>query len=107
MAVLGEVFVYDPAGGVSRFLERAEQGFARIGSLEELRGRVGLLIIGPDALSAEEAFGARLLSFAATGGRVICLEQEIPPAGSALPAPLRPTERFGGYAHPAALGTPI
>ena len=24
-----------------------------------------------------------------------------------LAAPIRPTERFGGYAHPAALGTPV
>jgi hypothetical protein len=58
-------------------------------------------------LTAREAFGPALLGFAVTGGRVICLEQQTPPAGAALPAPIRPTQRFGGYAHPAALGTPV
>lgn len=101
------VRVYDRSGRVAVYLSDIEQPFESIQSLIDLKSASGLLIIGPDTLTAEEAFGPGLLSFAVRGGRVICLEQELPPAGAALPAPLRPTARFGGYAHPNALGTPV
>jgi beta-galactosidase len=38
---------------------------------------------------------------------VVCLEQDVPPAGAALPVALKSTDRFAGYAHPQALGTPL
>ncbi len=107
LAVRDKVYVYDRSGTVAGFLSRAGLGPERIESLDSLRGRSGLLVVGPDTLTVEEAFGPELLAFAVTGGRVVCLEQETPPAGAALPAPIRPTQRFGGYAHPAALGTPV
>lgn len=101
------VLVYDRSGQVARYLQAAGQAFQPVDSLAAVRDKSGLLIVGPDALSAEEAFGPGLLAFAVRGGRVICLEQEYPAAGAALPAPLRPTVHFGGYAHPTALGTPV
>jgi hypothetical protein len=104
--VRDRVFVYDRTGRVTKYLADAGQSFTRLESLNDARGQRGLLIVGADTLSVDEAFGPALLSFAVTGGRVVCLEQEVPPAGAALPAPIRPTQRFGGYAHPAALGTP-
>ncbi|MHC4401644.1 MAG: glycosyl hydrolase 2 galactose-binding domain-containing protein [Planctomycetota bacterium] len=101
------VYLYDRKGGVAAFLTGAGVDFQKIESLDTARGRSGLLIVGNDTLTPEEAHGTALLAFAAGGGRVICLEQDVPPAGSALPAPIKPTTRFGGYAHPQALGTPI
>lgn len=101
------VFVYDRSGRIGKYLGAAGQSFTSVDSLDTVRDKSGLLLVGPDTLSAEEAFGPGLLSFAVRGGRAICLEQEYPPAGAALPAPLRPTVHFGGYAHPTALGTPL
>jgi len=101
------VWVFDRKGALTDFLRKARLAFNRLESLDDLEGKSGLLLIGHDTLTPREAYGTKLLAFAATGGRVICLEQDHPLAGAALPAPIRPTERFGGYAHPQALGTPL
>ena len=102
------VFVFRPDDRLRGFLQRTAIPFTAIDDLSQIKGKSdGLLIVGPDALSPQEAYGTALLAFAASGGRVICLEQEYPPAGAALPMPLKTTTRFGGYAHPQALGTPV
>ncbi|MGQ9732209.1 MAG: glycosyl hydrolase 2 galactose-binding domain-containing protein, partial [Candidatus Zipacnadales bacterium] len=101
------VIVLDRSGALLDFFEKLGAKYESIASLAELKGRSGFLLIGPDTLTAEEAFGQDLLTFAAQGGRVIVLEQEIPAAGSNLPAPLKTTTHYGGYAHPKALGTPL
>jgi beta-galactosidase len=101
------VTVLDRSGALADYLAKRGVKFARADSLAATKGKTGLLLIGHDTLTPEEAFGTGLLAFAASGGRVVCLEQEHPPAGSALPAPLRPTQRFAGFVHPQALGTPV
>lgn len=107
LRISAPVAVYDKSGNVGRFLAGAGAKFEAIQSLAALDGRTGLLIVGPDSLTAKEAFGADLLKFAVRGNQVIVLEQKIPVAGANLSAPLRTTTRFGGYAHPQALGTPV
>jgi beta-galactosidase len=102
-----KIAVLDSQRKVTPWLERAGLSVEVIESLEALNERSGLLIVGPDALTPAQATGTGLLAFAAAGGRVICLEQETPPSGAALPVPIRTTTRFGGYAHPQALGTPV
>jgi beta-galactosidase len=101
------VYVLDRQGNTRRFLSQAGLSFEPVDRLDAVRGKPGLLIVGHDTLAPEEAYGTGLLAFAAAGGRVICLEQEVPPAGGALPVAVKPTTHFGGYAHPQALGTPI
>jgi len=101
------VYVLDRQGTVTGFLAKAGLKFEKIDDLDAVQGKRGLLIVGNDTLSPQEALGTGLLAFAAGGGRVICLEQETPPTKAALPTPIKPTTRFGGYAHPQALGTPI
>jgi len=101
------VYLFDRQGRVTQFLAKAGLKFEKIDDLDSLKGKQGLLIVGNDTLWPQEAFGTGLLAFAAGGGRVICLEQETPPAGAALPVPIKATTHFGGYAHPQALGTPI
>lgn len=101
------VHVLDRRGELAQFLQKAGLTFRRIESLDQLEGASGLLLIGRDTLSPDEAFGTKLLGFAAPGGKVLVLEQENAPAGAALSAPIKPTSHFGGYAHPQALGTPI
>ncbi|HIE51462.1 MAG TPA: hypothetical protein EYP85_06855 [Armatimonadetes bacterium] len=101
------VAVLDRWGKLKAFLTRTGTKFEGLENLADLKGRTGLLLIGPDTLTPQEASGRALLSFAVRGGRVIVLEQEVPVAGSNLPVPLKPTDHFGGYAHPQALGTPL
>ena len=101
------IYVLDRKGALAKFLTATGTAFQKVDDLAALKGKKGLLLIGHDALTPEEAFGTGLLAFAAGGGRVVCLEQENPPAGANLPAPLRPTTRFAGYVHPQALGTPV
>ncbi len=101
------VAVLDRSGKAADFLAAAGVKFDRLEDLAGLKGRQGLLLIGPDTLSPTEALGRDLLAYAAAGNSVIVLEQQAPVAGANVPAPLTTSTHFGGYAHPAALGTPI
>jgi beta-galactosidase len=101
------IHVLDRRGALTQFLRKAGLPFRRVESLDELKNASGLLLLGHDTLTPDEAFGPRLLGFAALGGSVVVLEQENAPAGAALPTPAKPTSHFGGYAHPQALGTPL
>ena len=101
------ITILDRSGKLSGFLTQVGAKFDTIGTLADSRGKTGLLIIGPDTLTPQEALGQDLLAFAAQGGRVIVLEQDMPVVGANLPAPLQTTTHFGGYAHPKALGTPL
>ena len=103
----GRVLLLDSSGRVADFLDAAGRDYQEVDDLSETDGRSGLLIVGPNALSPEDAFGRSLLRFADRGGRVVVLEQENPVAGANLPAPLSTTTHYGGYAHPQALGTPV
>ncbi len=105
--IRGPVLVYDKSGRLAQFFRQANVAARKLNSLSECNAASGLLVIGPDTLSAKEAFGQEILAFAARGGRVLALEQEVPIAGANLPAPLQTSTHFGGYAHPKALGTPI
>ncbi|MFW6161612.1 MAG: glycosyl hydrolase 2 galactose-binding domain-containing protein [Planctomycetota bacterium] len=104
---LGSVYVLDRKGQVARWLKRANVDFEAIDDLKRLESKTGLLVMGNDALTAAEAQSTAPLGFAVRGGAVICLEQDYPLAGAALPAAVEATTRACGYAHPEALGTPL
>ncbi len=101
------VYALDPSGAVADFLKAAGQEYETIEAISEIDGKMGLLIAGPNALTADQAYGSDILKFAAQGGRAVVLEQEHPVAGANLPAPLKTTTHYGGYSHPQALGTPV
>ncbi len=101
------VAVLDRSGKLADFLTKVGLKFDLIAKLDDVKGRQGLLLVGPDTFSAQEALGRDLLTFAAQGGRAVVLEQDVPAAGANLPAPVRTTTHYGGYAHPKALGTPV
>jgi hypothetical protein len=103
------LLVFDRSDRVAPFLKAAGAKFETIAELAALEKgkKSGLLIVGPDTLTPDEAFGSDLLKFAARGNQVVCLEQNHPPAGANLAAPLRLTTHFAGYAHPQAIGTPV
>ncbi|MGM0486014.1 MAG: glycosyl hydrolase 2 galactose-binding domain-containing protein [Planctomycetota bacterium] len=107
LATPRQVYLLDRQGEIADWLTRTGISFEQLERLSDVRGKQGLLIIGHDTLTADEAFGPEILMFAAEGGSVISLEQEHPPAGAALPMPVWPTTRKGGFAHPEVLGTPV
>ncbi|MFO7955656.1 MAG: hypothetical protein R6X33_00970 [Candidatus Brocadiia bacterium] len=107
VVVEGPVFLLDRSGNAETFLSNAGVDFRTLEELSELAGETGLLVVGNDTLTADEAYGRDLLKFAAGGGRVIVLEQENTVAGANLPSPLHTTSHYGGYAHPQALGTDV
>ena len=99
--------VLDRSGKLKPFLDSAHVKYDEVQQLTSLKGRSGLVMIGPDTLTPEEAFGQDLLKFALAGGRIIVLEQDNPVGGGNLPVFVQTTPRQGGYAHPQALGTPL
>jgi len=101
------VAAFDRSGKVEPFLKQAGVRFEMLATLDQLKGRTGLLIVGPDTLAPADAFGSDLKAFAAQGGAAIVLEQEVPVSGRNLPVPLSATEHYYGYVHPQALGTPL
>ncbi|MFO7956282.1 MAG: glycoside hydrolase family 2 TIM barrel-domain containing protein [Candidatus Brocadiia bacterium] len=107
LAVDLPVTVLDRSDKLADYLDGTGLDFRRIESLEDLRNPNGLLLIGPDTLTAEEAYGPELKTAASGGLRIVVLEQDNPPAGAGLPVPISTTEHYGGYAHPQALGTPV
>jgi len=107
LEVEAPISIFDRSGKLAAFLTSTGTKFQVLEDLKKAGTGKGLLVIGPDALKPGEAFGQELLAFAARGGRVIALEQDVPVAGQNLAAPMHTTTRSGGYAHPQALGTPI
>ncbi len=106
--VADPILLLDPNGHVEAFLAERDIPFESLESPQDLDERTGLALVGPDALTHEQAAERDdLRRFASRGGRVIVLEQENPVSGENVPVRLRTTERFGGYAHPQALGTPV
>lgn len=105
--VKAPVTVLDRSGKLEAFLTATGTRFDGIEKLADAGPKTGLLLIGPDTLTPAEAFGQDILAFAARGGCVIVLEQEVPAGGGSLPAPLTTTTHQGGYAHPKALGTSV
>jgi len=101
------VLVLDRSNKLAAFFRRGNMEFESIEGIARIKGKSGLLVVGPDTLTAKEAYGQELLAFASRGNKVIVLEQGTPVGGSNLPAPLQLGPSPGGYAHPQALGTPV
>ncbi len=101
------LLLLDRSGRAAAFLKARGRTFTPLFSLDDLKTKSGLLLIGPDTLTSDEAVSSQLLAFAARGGKVIALEQKNPLSGGALPFPVKPTARTAGYAFPQALGTPL
>ena len=102
--------VYDPNGGVSAYLKAQAVPFTPIGSLAALPATGKVLLIGKDALTAQESGSSLLAAWAADGKTVIVLEQKNPLKYQALPAQIETTGAAGRIAfgedlsHPALRG---
>lgn len=101
--------VYDPKGRLKGFESRTGIAAKSIVSLAALP-KTGVVVVGPDALSASEADRTTLAAYAAGGGRVVVLDHERPLGGPALPIELDRTTEGTSFlfpedpTHPALAG---
>jgi hypothetical protein len=73
-----DLAVYDPAGDVGRLLESRTIEYTKLADLKTLPASAKVVLIGRDALSADESASTRLAAYALEGKRVIVLEQTEP-----------------------------
>src|SRR5205823_1616876 len=90
--------VYDPQGQLLAYLTAHQTKVRPIKSLESLPTDAGLLIVGKDALTAEESASSKLAAWASPGRRVIILEQRNPLKYQGLPGIMEPSENEGRIA---------
>ncbi|MCL1887468.1 MAG: hypothetical protein FWF96_01175, partial [Kiritimatiellaeota bacterium] len=81
-----DLVVFDPEGAVTAFLKAQNIGCAVVASLDELPQDWKILLIGGNALDPAEGASSRLAAFAATGRRVIVLDQDHPLRHQGMPA---------------------
>ena len=89
--------VYDPNGSVIAYLHGLSVPFNAVKTLDNLP-KDALLIVGRDALNAEDAASTKLAAFASSGRRVVVLEQTNPLKYQALPAIMEPATNEGRIA---------
>ncbi|MBW3636507.1 MAG: hypothetical protein KY445_08595 [Armatimonadetes bacterium] len=89
------LLVFDPQGEVTAFLKARRVSFTPVSSLASLPDSGRVLIVGRDAISAQESTSPRLAAYASAGRRVIVLDQKHPLKYQALPIEmeLAPTTR--------------
>jgi beta-galactosidase len=100
---VGNIAVYDPRGIVQLFLKERRYPFVHVKSLERLPAKMKVLIVGPDALTPREATDPRWVALAATGTRVLVLDQRHPLHYLAVSADVTPTDHVGRLAFPENL----
>ncbi|MGA2656100.1 MAG: hypothetical protein ABSH34_01145, partial [Verrucomicrobiota bacterium] len=82
----GTVAVFDPAGETAAFLKSAGLPFTAVQSLDTLAAGAKVLVVGRDAIGANESTSTRLASCASEGRAVIVLDQAHPLKYQAIPA---------------------
>jgi beta-galactosidase len=83
---------------VSTWLKQLGYSVNVASSFKAVAPSKGVLVIAPHAISADEAVSPALTAFAASGGKVVVLDQQNPLTGPGLPIAVRSTQRAGGYA---------
>ena len=94
-APLPSLAVYDPQGNISTFLSGAHIPFTAVKALDDLPAVSRVLLIGRDALSAQQAGSSALAAWAAAGRAVIVLEQQHPLQYQALPGQMASESNHG------------
>jgi hypothetical protein len=101
-----DLTVYDPKGSVQPWLKERGYPFRTLTSLDDLPAKLKVLIIGPDALTPRQATDPRWVALAASGARILVLDQTHPLHFQATPADLTPTDYVGRIAFPENLEHP-
>jgi beta-galactosidase len=101
-----DLWVFDPVGVVRSRLKERHIAFSEVGSFELIPVKVPVLIVGPHALTPRQATDPRWQALAASGARVLVLDQDNPLHYQALPADLQRTPHDGRIAFPENLEHP-
>ncbi|MCL1888162.1 MAG: hypothetical protein FWF96_04760, partial [Kiritimatiellaeota bacterium] len=102
--------VFDPENTVAAFLKAQKINCAVVASLDDLPQDWKILLVGSDALDARESASSRLAAFAATGRRVVVLDQKHPLRLQGMPAEMAASDGAGftafieDAAHPVFAG---
>ncbi len=78
--------VFDPSEGVIHYLKQLGIDFKTVTELNQLPADVKALVVGPDAIDADQTTSTLLAAFASQGKAVIVLDQQHPLKYQALPA---------------------
>jgi hypothetical protein len=92
-----ELAVYDPQGSVSAHLHKRGMAFTGVSNLDTIPPAAQVVIIGPDAIPADYSTNPMFLALAASGRKVIVLDQQYPLAYKALPGDFQPTGYTGRF----------
>lgn len=98
----GSLGVWDPKGDSVAFLRSIGQAFSEIKSLESVDPGLKTVLIGRDALTAQESTSTRLAVLASEGRSVVVLDQSFPLKYQAVPAELElaPATRKDEFGNP-------
>ena len=105
-----DLVVFDPEGAAAAFLAAHKIPCTFAASLDALPQDWKILVIGGNALDARESASSRLAALAATGRRIIILDQDTPLRYQGLPAEMTFSENAGftafieDDAHPLTAG---
>jgi beta-galactosidase len=101
------VGVYDPKGNVKTFLSSIGVPVLSVENLKQIPGTAKVLIIGPDALDAQNSTSNQFAQWAAGGNVVIVLEQKNPLQFQGLPGEMSADENHGCMAFAEDLTSPV
>lgn len=102
-----DLFVLDPNGSVKARLGRRGIAFTELANFDDLPDGAKVVIIGKDALTSRQATDPRWRALAASGARVLVLEQQHPLHYLAVPADFEVTNYVGRIAFPENPEHPI
>ncbi len=104
----GTVAVFDPAGETTTFLKTMGVPFTAITSLDTIPAGIKVLVVGRDAIAAQDCTSTRMAVCASEGRAVIVLDQTNPLKYQAVPAEIELAPRVKknefGTAIPTAEG---
>ncbi len=103
----GAIAVIDPQGSAAARLKKRRIPFVNCDSLDAVPDSARLIVVGYEAVSEAEADSVRWLQLAASGKRLVVLEQEHPLHGQAVPADLDPGEYDGSMVEVAIPTHPL
>ncbi len=102
-----DFLVYDPNGATVAYLKAQNVAFTPLANLAALPAAGKILLIGKDALTAQESTRSQLAAWASGGKTVIVLEQKNPLKYQALPVQIETTDATGQIAFGEDLGHPV
>ena len=102
-----QLAVYDPHGQTTAYLQRRGIGFTRLDTARTVPAEAKVVVIGSDALTQRQVTDTTWYTLAASGKRVIVLDQQYPLRYQAIPADLEPTEFVGRVGFSENLSHPI